>query len=89
MSAATTRTVDGRGRLSLGPAFAGRLVLITELPNGSIEITPAEAVPAREAWLHKNRSALKSVVAGIEQARAGQFAEAPDLDADAELAGGE
>ena len=47
-----------------------------------MEIIPAEAVPAREAWLYKNPKALDAVRAGVEEARAGRFAEAPDLKAD-------
>ena len=89
MAGDTTRTVDGRGRLTLGMQFAHQLVIIRELPNGSVEVTPAEAVPAREAWLHQNRPALRSVVTGIEQAKAGDFAAPPDLDADAEILGEE
>jgi len=77
----TTKTVDARGRLTLGPRYANRLVIVREHEDGAVEIIPAEAVPAREAWLYENAKALEAVWAGIEGARAGRFAEAPDLKA--------
>jgi len=78
----TTKTVDSRGRITLGPRYANRLVIVREHDDGALEIIPAEAVPAREAWLYKNPEALKAVRQGLEEARAGQFAEAPDLEAE-------
>jgi hypothetical protein len=80
-SAMTTRTVDARGRLTLGPRYANRLVIVREHRDGALEVIPAEAVPAREAWLHKNAEAREAVRAGIEEARAGRFAKAPKLKA--------
>ena len=82
----TTRTVDPRGRLSLGKAFANRLVIIKELEDGMLQVIPAEAVPAPEAWLHENREAFGAVTQGLQEAIAGQFAEPPDIDADADWA---
>ena len=78
----TTKTVDARGRLTLGQKYANSLVVVRERKDGTLEIMPAEAVPAREAWLYKNPEALKAVREGIEDARAGRFAETPDLAAD-------
>ena len=80
----TTRTVDSRGRLTLGPHYANRLVIVQEHEDGALEVIPAEAIPAREAWLHRNPKARAAVRAGIEEARAGRFAEPPDLNAGAE-----
>jgi hypothetical protein len=80
----TTRTVDPRGRLTLGPKYANRLVIVREQEGGALEIIPAEAVPAREAWLRKNPAALKAVRKGLDEARAGRFAKPPDLEADPE-----
>lgn len=77
-----TKTVDRRGRLSLGKSFADRLVIVEELPGGSLQITPAEAVPAREVWLYRNPKALASVMRGLDESKRGEAAEAPDLDAD-------
>jgi hypothetical protein len=78
----TTKTIDARGRLTLGPAFANRMVLVEELEGGIVQLIPAEAVPAREAWLFKNRKALASVLTGLEQARKGEFAAPPELAPD-------
>jgi hypothetical protein len=85
----TTKTVDSRGRLTLGPDFANRLVIVRRRRGGIVEIIPAEAVPAREAWLFKNPQALRAVTEGLEQTSQGQFAESPDLDADADWADAE
>jgi hypothetical protein len=79
----TTKTLDSKGRVTLGPAYANKTVLIDDSDATRIIITPAVVIPAHEAWLYKNEKALQSVVLGIEQARTGQFAtEAPDLGAD-------
>ena len=77
----TTKTVDARGRIALGPRYANRLGIVREHKDGALEIIPAEAIPAREAWLFKNAEARKAVRAGIEEARSGKFAEPPDLEA--------
>ncbi len=82
----TTRTVDNKGRVSIGKELAGHLVIVKELVGGVLQIIPAEAVPAREAWLYRNPEAIVAVMEGLEQAKAGKFAEPPDLDADASLA---
>jgi len=81
----TTKTVDARGRLTLGPAYANRLVIIRERDDGALEIIPAEAVPEREAWLHRNPEEMQAVQQGLAEAREGRFAEAPDLHADADF----
>lgn len=82
----TTRTVDARGRLTLGKEYANRLVIISTLEHGLLQITPAEAVPAREAWLYKNKDAITAVLTGLAQAEAGEFAEPPDMEAASRLA---
>jgi hypothetical protein len=80
----TTRTVDARSRLTLGPKYANRLVIVREHEDGAVEVIPAEAVPAHEVWLYKDPDALWAVRQGIEEARAGRFAKAPNLQADAD-----
>ena len=81
-----TKLVDAKGRLMLGNQFAGRMVLIDDSDSERIVITPAVAIPEREAWLYKNEEALRLVRKGLENARARRFCEPPDLDADAALA---
>jgi hypothetical protein len=83
----TSKVVDNKGRVMLGSRLAGRMVIIDDSDPDCIVITPAVAIPEREAWLYKNEGALNRVRAGLEQARQGQFSAAPpDLDADAALA---
>jgi hypothetical protein len=77
----TTKIVDARGRITLGTKYANSLVFVRERDDGVLEIAPAEAVPAREAWLHKNPKALDAVREGLEDARAGRLAEVPGLKA--------
>ena len=84
----TVRTVDSKGRVTLGPEYAHQLVIIDGLDEFSCRITRAAAIPAREVWLYKNPEALASVVAGLEESRKGQVAEAPDLDSDNDWADG-
>ena len=47
--------------------------------------TQPDTIPADEAWLYKNDAALASVLRGLDQAKKGEFAEAPDLEAAALL----
>jgi hypothetical protein len=82
-----TKMVDGKGRVTLGKEFAGRLVIVTEVGAGTLQITRAEAVPERESWLYKNPEALRMVLEGTQQARGGQLADGPDLKAGQVLAG--
>ena len=73
-----TKTVDSKGRLTLGKDFARKLVLVDELADGTLTIAPAEAIPAREAWIFKNPKVRSSLRTGLRQASEGKFAEAPD-----------
>jgi hypothetical protein len=83
----TSKVVDSKGRLMLGSRLAGRMVIVDDSDPDCIVITPAVAIPEREAWLYKNEGAMNRVRAGLEQARQGRFSESPpDLDADAALA---
>ena len=81
----TTKTLDARGRLTLGPDWAGAMAIVKEIGTGVLQVIRAEAVPARESWLYKNPEALASVLRGLQQAREGQSVEGPDLEADAAL----
>ena len=81
-----TKTVDSKGRLTLGKAFARKLVMVDELADGTLTIAPAEAIPAHEAWIFKNPKVRSSLGTGLRQASEGQFADAPNLT-DAEWLG--
>ncbi|KPK83935.1 MAG: hypothetical protein AMJ81_07000 [Phycisphaerae bacterium SM23_33] len=85
MAKSVTRMVDSKGRVTLGKSFANKLVIVNEVPAGAI-LVRAEAVPAKEAWLHKNPRAIAAVVRGLAEAEAGEFAEAPDLEEGSALA---
>lgn len=79
----TTKTVDGKGRITLGSRFANRTVIVEDVDTTEVRITLAEVIPQREVWLHKNAKAKASVLRGLEQAQAGDLADSPpDLRAD-------
>ena len=83
----TTKTADGKGRISLGSRFANRTVIIEDVDATEVRITLAQVIPQRELWLHKNPKARASVLRGLEQAEAGKMAKSPpDLEADSRLA---
>jgi len=81
----TTKTADGKGRVTLGSRFANQTVIVEDVDATEVRITLAEVIPQREVWLHKNPKAKASVLRGLEQAKAGKAAKAPDLAADARL----
>jgi hypothetical protein len=82
----TTKTADGKGRITLGSRFANQTVIVEDVDPTEVRITLAEVIPQREVWLHKNPKAKASVLRGLEQAKTGKKAKAPDLKADAILA---
>jgi hypothetical protein len=70
------KTVDDKGRLTLGREFAGRAVQVIE-DDDALRLRFVEVVPAREAWLWKNEVALASVRRGLEEAARGQLSDGP------------
>ena len=83
----TTKTADGKGRVSLGSRFANQTVIVEEVDDTEVRITLAEVIPQREVWLHKNPKAKASVLRGLEQARSRETTKSPpDLKADLGLA---
>jgi predicted Fe-S protein YdhL (DUF1289 family) len=83
----TTKFVDSKGRVTLGERFANRTVIIEDVDETEVRITLARVIPEREAWLYANPKAKAAVLKGLAQAKARRFAKAPDLAADADLAG--
>lgn len=73
------KTIDQKGRVTVGRAFAGRLV---EVDAGEDEIVLRfkRTVPQREAWLWESPEAKASLERGLRQARDGTLSEGPDLD---------
>jgi hypothetical protein len=83
----TTKTVDSKGRIALGKAFANSPVIVEQISPTEIRIVKARVIPEDEAWLWDNQEALASVKRGLTQAKNSEFAEnAPDLDFDESLA---
>ena len=81
-----TKSVDSKGRLTLGESFANHTVLVESRGEGEVLVRLARVIPAREAWLYENKVAVDSVRRGLKQAAEGQFAAGPDLEASATLA---
>jgi hypothetical protein len=81
-----TKSVDSKGRLTLGEAFANRTVVMEMYEEGEVLIKRARVIPERESWLYENKAALASVRRGLAQAAEGQLTPGPDLEAAAALA---
>jgi len=81
-----TKTVDSKGRVTLGKEFAGRTVSIRKSKNGQLVIEPVKLIPEQEAWLYENPKALAAVRRGLAQAKARKLVKGPDLSRDAKLA---
>ena len=79
------KQADGRGRVSLGSAFANRTFLV-EKAGDCIVIRPARVIPEREAWLYENKYALERVREGLAEARNRTFANGPCLEEASRLA---
>lgn len=78
---------DSKGRISLGVLSKNVSSFSVEvIDNGKIVLTPFVEIPKEELWLFNNKEALKSVLTGIEEAKAGKvkslgsFAEYADED---------
>jgi hypothetical protein len=74
------KTIDEKGRLTLGQEFAGRTVQIEKDEDG-IVVKFYRVVPEREAWLWENETAKGVVDRGLRQAREGELSDGPDLAA--------
>lgn len=64
---------DSKGRITLGKRsreFSG--YTMKEKADGSILLEPLIEVPAKEAWLYKNKEAFDRVSKGLEQSAAGK-----------------
>jgi hypothetical protein len=77
-TAAHTKRVDSKGRLTLGEDFANETVLVEMHADGEVTLRRARVIPARESWLYENKAALNSVRRGLKQAIERRFAASPD-----------
>ena len=80
---------DAKGRITLGALAKGvDSFIASKDKNGRITLEPMVSIPARELWLYQNKKALKMVMDGIEDAKAGRvrslgsFANYADDDVD-------
>jgi hypothetical protein len=68
--------LDSKNRIALGKfipdGVTGFDVLAQD--DGSLLLSPTVEIPAREAWLFKNKNALSSVRRGLKQAAEGKTA---------------
>ncbi len=79
----TTKTLDDKGRVTLGSQFAGQTVVIDLSDPDCILIKRVEMIPTREAWLYKNDTAIGLIRKGLDEARRGAFSDStPDVEAD-------
>lgn len=78
-AAASIRTVDSKGRITLGAADAGRTVQVEPVEDGYV-IRFCRVIPEREAWLWENPVALAMVQRGLAEAAAGNLIRDVDLD---------
>ena len=78
MTAINLRTVDSKGRITIGVEYAGRTVRI-EKRGGEMVVTPCRVVPEREAWLWENKEAFRLAHTGIDQAQHGKLDDGPDF----------
>ena len=84
----TTRTVDAKGRVTLGQDFANQTVVIDDSNPNQLVIRKMVLIPAEEAWLYENHEAMTSLRKGLKQASKMQFSDSPpDVDSDADDAG--
>lgn len=70
------KTIDEKGRLTLGREYAGRTVQL-EKNDGGIVIKFYRVVPEREAWLWENETARDLVERGIAAAASGALTDGP------------
>lgn len=78
MATLTHKTIDAKGRLTLGHEYAGKTVQV-EKDEDALIVRFYRMVPEREAWLWENQAAIASVGRGLQQARHGALDDGSDL----------
>ena len=53
------KVIGHKGQLSLGKAFAGQMVMIDQVDNGTWIIKTGEFIPDSEKWLHSGDNLTK------------------------------
>ncbi len=79
---------DSRGRMSFGkkvPVRTGGRYLVSAGDDGTLVLTPAATIPARELDFWNNTKTRASVMRGLDDAAAGRTRRMDDLLADDDL----
>jgi hypothetical protein len=64
---------DAKGRITLGKLAEGvSSYKVRRRKDGRIELEPFVEIPAEERWLWENKEALRQVLAGLEDSKAGR-----------------
>ena len=68
-----TLRMDGKGRVTFGKLAKGvSSFRVLKNEDGSFLMRPMKEVPEREAWLYNNPEALKAVLEGLADSKAGR-----------------
>jgi hypothetical protein len=78
------RRADKKGRVTLPDIFKGQPVLFRKVSETTVEISVAKVVPADEAWLHENSTAMAMVQAGLKDAASSNYDDNPPVIPDVE-----
>ncbi|MCK4421175.1 hypothetical protein KAW48_05195 [candidate division WOR-3 bacterium] len=78
------KKVDKRGRITISKSLEKLPDEVEEfeiyVKNGEIILKPLIRIPAREAWLFKDKSALNSLLKGLADMKRGELTEIDKLD---------
>lgn len=78
------KKVDKRGRITISKSLEKLPDEVEEfeiyVKNGEIILKPLIRIPAREAWLFKDKSALNSLLKGLADMKRGELTEVDKLD---------
>ena len=80
----SVKLTDSKGRVTLGPQFANRTVIIEEVDETEVRVIAAAVVPQREIGSSQSK-AKASVLRGLEQGMRGKLSKSPDLSKGARL----
>lgn len=53
------KVIGANGQVSLGKEFAGRMILVDQIDEGTWIIKSGEFIPDSERWLHQGRNISK------------------------------
>jgi hypothetical protein len=70
------KKVDEKGRVTI-PELSGAQVIVEMISEHEFRVRRVEVIPAEEAWLFRNPSALAAVQSGLTDAVTGRFSVDP------------